>query len=215
MEEASYEGVRVFVVAATGSLSFSALRDVGANLAEAQLFEALLLEAEVMPEFMHDGHPHLAGHCLGRGARPLQRPAKNGDSVWRDEVILPSLGQRRPFVQAEQVAILSGGEIVAPGGGPRLGNLVSRWLVFDNHVNIIEHRGDFGREVIQRPGHEPREPLPPRLLDTVTNPVLHTANHTSFGVIPPNYGEPSPVRTPGAPLRRSRPTSGASYTVRP
>jgi hypothetical protein len=200
MEEASYEGVRVFVVAATGAYSFSALRDMcfkpTLGLTEPKLVEPVFPKTEVMTKLMHDRDPHLTRNGLGRGACPLQRPAKNDDSVWRNQVVLATaLGERDPLIQAEQGILVPCGETIKSSGDTSLSDLICGRLVFDDHVHVVEHGRDLRWEAIQRTGDNPLKPLVPRVLDTATNPVLHTANDTSFGVIPPIYGEPEAVRT--------------------
>jgi hypothetical protein len=200
MEEASYEGVRVFVVAATGAYSFSALRDICVNpslgLAQPQFLEPVFPESEVVSQLMHHRDPHFTRNCLGRGTRSLQRPAKNGDSVWRNQVVLPtSQGEWHPLIQAEQGILIPCGGTIEPGCGASLSNLISGRLVLDNYMHVVEHGRDLGWEVIQRAGNDSLKALLPRVLDTVTNPVLHVVNDTSFGVIAPIYGEHSGVRT--------------------
>jgi hypothetical protein len=167
------------------------------GLSQPKLFEPVLPQAEVMTELVHDRDLHFTRNGLGRGTCPLQRPAKNGDSVWRNQVVLPtSLGERHPLIQAEQGILIPCGGTIEPGCGTSESNLVSGRLVLNDHVHVIEHGRDLGWEVIQRTGDDPFKPLLPRVLDTVPNPVLHTANDTSFGVIAPIYGEQSGVRTP-------------------
>jgi hypothetical protein len=200
MEEASYEGVRVFVVAATGAYSFSALRAMSVKpslgLAQPKLCEPVFPETEVMTQLMHNRDPHFTRNRLGRGTRPLQRPAKNGNSVWRNQVILPtSLGEWHPLIQAEQGILIPCGGTIEPGCSASLCNLISGRLVLDDHMHVVEHGHDLWWEAIQRTGDDPLEPLLPRVLNTVPNPVLHTPNDTSFGVISPIYGEHNRVRT--------------------
>lgn len=175
------------------------------GLAQPKFFEPVLLETEVMTKLVHDRDPHFTGNRLGRGARPLQRPAKNGDSVWRNQVILPTtLGEWHPLIQAEQGILTPCGGTIEPGCGASLSDLISGWLVLNDHMDVVEHGQDLGWEAIQRPGDDPLEPLLPRVLNTVPNPVLHTANDTSFGVISPIYGEHERVRTALA-FRRTMP----------
>lgn len=167
--------------------------------------EPVFPETEVMTKLMHDRDPHFTCNRLGRGTCPLQRPAKNGDAVWRNQVILPaSRGKRHPLIQAEQGILIPCGGTIEPGCGASLGDLNSGRLVLDDHMHVVEHGHDLGWEAIQRPGNDPLEPLLPRVLNTAPNPVLHSANDTSFGVISPVYGEHSRVRTARNPPRDSR-----------
>jgi hypothetical protein len=209
MEEASYEGVRVFVVAATGAYSFSALRDMvvkpSPGLAQPKLFEPVFPETEVMTELMHNRDPHFTRNSLGRGACPLQRPAKNSDSVWQNQVVLPTtLGDWHPLIQAEQGILIPCGGTIEPGRGTSLSDLISGRLVLDDHMHVVEHGRNLRREAIQRTGNDPLKPLPPRVFDTVAHPFLHIANDTSFGIIAPIYGEQRGVRTRPMLLLRRR-----------
>jgi hypothetical protein len=145
---------------------------------------------------MHDRDPHFTRNSLGRGTRPLQRPAKNGDSVWRNQVILPtSLGEWHPLIQAEQGILIPCRGTIEPGCGASLCDLISGRLVLDDHMHVVEHAHDLGWEAIQRTSDDPLESLLARVLNTAPNPVLHTPNDTSFGVISPIYGEHGRVRT--------------------
>jgi hypothetical protein len=149
---------------------------------------------------MHDRNPHFTRNRLGRGACPLQRSAKNGDPVWQNQMILPTtLSEWHPLIQAEQGILIPCGGTIEPNCGSGLSDLVSARLVLDNHMHVVEHGHDLRREAIQRSGHDPLKSLLPRALDTVTNPVLHNVNDTSFGVIAPIYGELRPVRTERVP----------------
>ena len=200
MEEASYEGVRVFVVAATGAYSFGALRDRCVNplvgLAKAQFLEPVFLETEVVPELMHDRNSHFTRNSLGRGKCPLQRSTENSDSVWRNQVVHPTtMGERHSLIQAEQGILIPCGGTIEPGGNPGLRDLISGWLVLNDDVHVVEHGYDLSWEAIQRTGDNSLKPLLPRALDTVSNPILHTGNDTSFGVMGPIYGEQRHVRT--------------------
>jgi hypothetical protein len=119
-------------------------------------------------------------------------------------VVLPTTpGEWYPLVQAEQGILIPRGRTIEPSRSAGLSDLISARLVLDNHMHVVEHGHDLRWEAIQRTGDDPLKPLLPRVLDTVTNPVLHTANDTSFGVIAPIYGELKPVRTgPAFPVVR-------------
>lgn len=166
------------------------------GLTQPKLFQPVFPKPEVMTELMHDRYPHFTRNGLGRGACPLQRPAKNGDSVWQNQVVLPtSLGEWYSLIQAEQGILIPCGGTIEPGCGTSLSDLISSRLVLDDDMHVVEHGRDLGWKAIQRTGDDPFKPLLPRVLDTVANPVLHTGNDTSFGVISPIYGEQSRVRT--------------------
>ncbi len=221
MEEASYDGVRVFVVAATGAYSFSALHNVcikqSCGLVQTELREPIFVKAEMVTKFVHDRYSHLARNRLGRGACPFQRPAKDGDPIRRNQVVIPTtLGERYSLVQAEQGFFIPGGEAIETGCDSSLRDLLGVWLVLDDHMHVVEHGDDLRWEAIQRAGDDSLKPLLPRVLDTVTNPVLHTANDTSFGVIAPVYGELEHVRTaPAFPVVRQRFRYGRAHDEKP
>ena len=141
----------------------------------------------MMPQFVHHRDSHLARDCLRRCARTFERSAEDRDPVWRDEVVIGSTPrQRHSLVQAKKRL-----HVVIPGTAVWLGiplsksQLLCRRFVFDDDLDVIEHRDDLGRKAVQGTNDDALEPLPARLLDTTPDSVTHEKNGTTFGVFSP------------------------------
>src|SRR5829696_6291485 len=97
--------------------------------------------------------------------------------------------QRHSLVQAEKRILF-----VIPGALEPLrialpkSQLLGRRLVFDDDLDVIEHRDDLGRKAVQGANNDALEPLSARLLDTSPDPVTHEVNCTSFGLFSPVLG---------------------------
>src|ERR671917_725568 len=147
----------------------------------------------MVTQLVHHRDPHLARDRLRRCVGALQRAAEDRDPVRRDEVVVRSTPrQRHTLVQPEQrlLAVIPGA-LMRVGIAPPLRQLLRRWFVFDDNLDVVEHSDDLGREAIQGANDDALEPLPARLFDTTPDAVTHEVNSTTFGLFSPVLRSPS------------------------
>lgn len=80
------------------------------RLGVAEAMQSVVVDAEVMRHFVHDGDPDLLDELLLALTHVEKRSAENEDPVGqRDPGLTPALGQRHAVVEAEQVLGLAFG----------------------------------------------------------------------------------------------------------
>src|SRR5690606_15323021 len=114
-----------------------------------QVGQLILLETDMVPQFVHHGHLNLPRDPGRRAEGAFEWPAKDGDLIRQYQGVgLSSLVQRHSLVQPEHRARRS-----IPGRA--LANLLRRRLVLDDDFDVVQHGRNRGREAIKRSGHEP------------------------------------------------------------
>src|SRR5581483_6063714 len=105
----------------------------------AEVVQALVVDAEEVPDLVHDRGPHLLRDVLLRVADGADRGAVDGDPVrQRGRVVGEPLGERDPFVEPEEVGV-----------GP----------VLDEDDDVAQQAGELVGQRVQRVGDELLEPV--------------------------------------------------------
>src|SRR5215207_4819046 len=168
----------------------------------------------MVTQLVHDRDSHLARDRLRRCVGAFQRAAEDRDPVWRDEVVVRSTPRpRHTLVQPEQrlLAVIPGA-LMRVGIAPPQRQLLRRWFVFDDDLDVVEHSDDLGREAVQGTNDDALEPLPARLCDTTPDAVTHEVNSTSFGLFSPVLHSPSLCTYTSATPARSRFSAGSNMS---
>jgi hypothetical protein len=117
----------------------------------AEFVEAVVVDAEVVANFMENGDSHLFANVIVGIANGLDVVLIDADAVGKDEVVvLAALGQRDAMVEPEEkVSLLDAGVVeVDLGGG-----------ILDDEVDVVDLTADGVGDLVQGFADEAAEVL--------------------------------------------------------
>ncbi len=120
---------------------------VDQGLAVPQLLKPLVIDSEVVGEFVEDGDSHLVGDLV-RQEGALEGPLEDDDLIGQGQLIVHSLGQRDPDIEAEERVAR---EIEFMVRSPR--------LAIDRDLGIGDLPTCRGREIAQCTQDQTTEPI--------------------------------------------------------
>ena len=164
------DGERVVVVISGGNVEVGRLGELLAGagrsrarphrpsrrggLVDAEVVEALVVDAEVMCQLVHHGEPDLLRERIGIGEVGLERQAEQGDPVRDGDPIGGVLRACDALIQPVQRVV--GTELA-------VAKLLPRGLVLDHDRDLVERGGERHRDAAERLSDEIFEPPVPAL----------------------------------------------------